>query len=190
MEHQSLAIYIGQPPCVAHDLLSKHRSIFRKYHEWSDNIVRWGMILQEQSTVFGWREKLLGDCGRKTDKTLDNELIVNPKSVRNFPMQANAAEVLRLACCLGTERGLHIGGPIHDAVLLVAPVGEIREHVDTMRKCMMEASRVVLRGFELNVDGNPILYPERFVDKRGVGMWQSTMEILEALEREERLSVA
>jgi hypothetical protein len=105
-------------------------------------------------------------------------------------MQANAAEILRLACCLGTECGLHIGGPIHDAVLLVAPISEIREHVETMRKCMTEASRVVLNGFELKVDGEPILYPNHFVDDRGVGMWNSTMQILEALEREEGLSAA
>jgi hypothetical protein len=30
--------------------------------------------------------------------------VANGRSLRNFPMQANGAEMLRLACCLGTEK--------------------------------------------------------------------------------------
>ena len=35
-------------------------------------------------------------------------------------MQGNGAELLRLACCLGTERGVEIVAPVHDAVLICA----------------------------------------------------------------------
>jgi len=37
-----------------------------------------------------------------------------------FPVQR--AEMLRLACCLGTENGIRICAPIHDAVLITAMV--------------------------------------------------------------------
>jgi hypothetical protein len=60
-------------------------------------------------TVFGWPVRV-GDRS-------------NPRFLRNFPMQANGAEMLRVACCLGTERrGIEICAPIHDAVLICAPL--------------------------------------------------------------------
>ena len=64
----------------------------------------------------------------------------------NFPMQANGAEMLRLACCLATERGLAVCAPVHDAILIEAPAAEIDEHVAALQACMREASRIVLGG--------------------------------------------
>jgi hypothetical protein len=64
-------------------------------------------------------------------------------------MQANGAEMLRLACCLATERGVEVCAPIHDAVLIIAPDGEIEDSIATARAAMAEASRTVLGGFEL-----------------------------------------
>ena len=37
-----------------------------------------------------------------------------------LPAQAHGAEMLRLACCLVTERGIQLCCPIHDAVLVEA----------------------------------------------------------------------
>ena len=65
----------------------------------------------------------------------------NPRSVMNFPMQANGAEMLRLACCLATERGLAVCAPVHDAILIEAPRADIEEHVAALQACMREASR-------------------------------------------------
>ena len=53
----------------------------------------------------------------------------NPRSLRNFPMQANGAEMLRIACILGTERGIEVCAPVHDAVLIAAPVERIDAEV-------------------------------------------------------------
>jgi hypothetical protein len=36
-------------------------------------------------------------------------------------MQGNGAEMLRVACILGTERGVRINAPVHDALLAEAP---------------------------------------------------------------------
>ena len=61
-----------------------------------------------------------------------------------FPMEANGAEMLRLACCLTTERGIRVCVPVHDAILIEAPAAEINEHVAALQACMREASRIVL----------------------------------------------
>jgi DNA polymerase I len=67
-------------------------------------------------------------------------------------MQAHGAEMLRLACCLATERGVEVCAPVHDALLIAAPIGEIETAVAVTREAMAEASRVVLNGFEVRTD--------------------------------------
>jgi DNA polymerase-1 len=53
--------------------------------------------------------------------------------LRNYPCQANGAEMLRLACCLGTERGIEICAPVHDAVLIFAPIDRLEADVARMQ---------------------------------------------------------
>ena len=91
MEADTLARRIGQPPIVARDLLRAHRETFSKFWRWSDAAVDHAMLTGALHTVFGWHVHV----GENP----------NPRSLRNFPMQANGAEMLRLACCLATERG-------------------------------------------------------------------------------------
>ena len=104
----------------------------------------------------------------------------NPRSAMNFPMQANGAEMLRLACCLATERGLRVCAPVHDAILVEAPLGEIEEHVAALRGCMRDASRVVLGGFELGSEAKLVRWPDRYADKRGEVMWATVKRLLDA----------
>jgi hypothetical protein len=93
-------------------------------------------------------------------------------------MQANGAEMLRLACCLATERRILICAPVHDAVLVEAAESEIEAVVEATQAVMVEASRVVLEGFELRSDAKIVRHPERYSDPRDVVMWQTVMDIL------------
>ena len=96
----------------------------------------------------------------------------NPRSLRNFPMQANGAEMLRIACCLATERGVEVCCPIHDAVLICAPLKRLDEDIARTRAAMVEASQAVLNGFELETDAHIVRYPARYMDARGKTMWE------------------
>ena len=107
---------------------------------------------------------------------------VNPRTLLNFPMQANGAEMLRLACCLATERGIQVCAPIHDAVLICAPLERLEADVAAMREAMAEASRVVLDGFELGTDAELVRWPDRYMDPRGAVMWETVMGLLDDLE--------
>jgi hypothetical protein len=93
MEADGLASRIGQPPIVAHDLLRAHHEAYRTFWRWSDAAVDHAMLHGSLHTVFGWHVHV----GEKP----------NPRSLRNFPMQANGAEMLRLACIFATERGIN-----------------------------------------------------------------------------------
>ena len=67
--------------------------------------------------------------------------------------------MLRLACCLATERGIEVCAPVHDAILICAPIERIEEVVAAMRAAMNEASRAVLDGFEIRTDAHVVRLP-------------------------------
>jgi DNA polymerase I len=115
--------------------------------------------------VFGWRVNVPPDA--------------NSRSLRNFPMQANGAEMLRLACCLGTEQGIEVCAPVHDAVLICAPLDRLEADIVRMQDAMREASRIVLDGFELGTDAKTVIYPDRYMDERGTVMWERVMKLID-----------
>ena len=130
----------------------------------------YAMLNGSLHTVFGWHVKV--------------PPISNPRSLSNFPMQANGAEMLRLACCLATERGIEVCAPVHDAVLICAPLDRLEADVEQMQEAMREASRIVLNGFELGTDAKIIHYPDRYMDERGTLMWDRVMKLI--AEHQER----
>src|SRR5215831_7630010 len=168
MGEQSLAYRIGRPPIEARELLRKHHETYRRFWEWSDRVVTHAMVMNRIHTVFGW--------------PLHVSREPNERSLRNFPMQANGAEMLRLACCLATERGTRVCMPVHDAILIEADVANIDEIVEATQSAMAEASGVVLNGFELRSDVKVIQQNERYSDKRGETMWDRVMNLLSEAE--------
>ena len=178
MEAESLALRIGQPTIVARDLLRAHHETYPTFWGWSDAAVDHAMLHGSLHTVFGWHVHV----GENS----------NPRSLRNFPMQANGAEMLRLACCLATESGIEVCAPVHDAVLICAPLDRLDSDIAKMRSIMAEASRIVLNGFELCTDcpdeydehGKPNEYPHviryarRYMDARGAVMWDRVHHLI------------
>ena len=169
MEAQSLALRIGQPPIVARDLLRAHRQTYPRFWQWSDAAIDQAMLHGAIHTVFGWPVHV-GDRA-------------NSRSLRNFPMQANGAEMLRVACCLATERGVEVCAPVHDAVLICAPIQRLEGDIAAMQSAMSEASRAVLAGFEISTDVKIIKWPDRYEDERGRVMWARVCDLVASAER-------
>ena len=163
-----LAQRIGQPPIRARELLRLHRETYRVFWRWSDSAANHAMLTGSLHTVFGW--------------TIHVSAVANERSLRNFPMQANGAEMLRLACCLATEQGIEVCAPVHDAVLICAPLDRLEADITKMQDIMREASRVVLNGFELGTDATVVRHPDRYMDERGTVMWQRVMQLMNRLE--------
>jgi hypothetical protein len=103
-------------------------------------------------------------------------------TIRNFLMQANGAEILRLACCNVLDAGVKVCAPVHDAILIEAPIDELASAITTTQKEMGEASKIVLDGFELRTDAERWDYPERYSEQRGTETWNRVMTLLERCE--------
>jgi DNA polymerase-1 len=166
MEAEGLAVRIGRSTIVARDLLRAHRETYRQFWNWSDAAVNHAMLAGSLHTVFGWHIHV----GEN----------VNPRSLRNYPMQGNGAEMMRIAACLAIEAGIEVCAPVHDAFLICAPVDRLEIDIERMRDCMARASRAVLAGFELRTEAKPVLYPDRYMDVRGVVMWDRVTRLLQA----------
>ncbi len=138
MGERSLAIAIGKSEAHARELLRLHRQTYPTFWRWSEAAVNHAMLHGWLQTVFGWRVHVGPEA--------------NPRSLANFPMQANGAEMLRLACCLATERGIAVCAPVHDALLVEARADGIERAVDDCQAAMREASEIVLSGFALRTE--------------------------------------
>jgi DNA polymerase I len=165
MGAETLGQRIGQPPIRARQLLHLHRETYRVFWGWSDGVVDHAMLTGAVHTAFGWRLRISANT--------------NDRSLRNFPMQANGAEMLRLACCLATEQGIEVCAPVHDAILICAPSDVLEEHVMRTQAAMAQASRIVLNGFELGSDVKLVHHPGRYMDERGVVMWDRATKLIE-----------
>ena len=96
-------------------------------------------------------------------------------------MQANGAEMLRLACCFATERGIRVCAPVHDALLIEAPLDDLESAVATTQGAMEDASRLVLAGFSLRADASLVRSPDRYADPRGQRMWDTVWKVVAEL---------
>ena len=83
----------------------------------------------------------------------------------------------RLACCFAVEKGIEIVAPVHDALVLVAPLDQLKEHVAVTRDCMEKASRAVLGGFALRTEVKIVRYPHHYSDPRGTRMWNEVWNL-------------
>jgi hypothetical protein len=161
-----IARRLNVQPCLGRQLLRMHQETFRTFWQWSDAVEAQGILTGQLQTVFGW--------------TVHVGPGANPRSLRNFPMQGNGAEMLRLACCLATERGIRVCAPVHDALLVEGAADEIETVVADTQEVMQQASELVLPGFSLRTEAKIVRYPDRYTDPRGKRMWDTVWGLLQA----------
>lgn len=147
-------------------LLQKHRETYRKFWAWAENNKDRGLLGLKLETCFGWPIRVTsGD--------------VKANTFLNWPMQAHGAEMMRIACILAVERGIKLCAPIHDALLIEAPMDQIDSEVVRLKECMAEASEAVLGdGKVCRVDADIVRYPGRYMDEHGQEMWDQIMGLL------------
>ncbi len=164
----SLAQRINQPVARARQLLALHRQTYRTFWAWSDATQDEAILNGKLWTTFGWEIRVKGQ--------------VNARSLRNFPMQGNGAEMLRIACIFLTEAGIRVCAPVHDAVLIELPLAGLEQGITKAQGLMRQASSAVLGDFELGSDAKIICYPDRYMDERGQVMWDTVMSLIQKIK--------
>jgi hypothetical protein len=171
MQAETLAARLSVSTFQAHEMLSLHRELFAQYWRWSDDWVQHALQTGIMRTAFGW-----------TCRTGITEF--NERSIRNWPVQATGADIFRIACILAARHGIEVVAPIHDAVLIEAPIERIEADVALMREIMRRASRIVLNAdaagtHELRTDYEIVRYPDHYSDQRGADIYDGVMDLLQ-----------
>jgi DNA polymerase-1 len=165
MGARTLAFRTNTSIIEAESLLRLLARTYPVFTEWQNKSVDVALLRGYMNTVFGWKLHVTGST--------------RPTALRNFPMQSHGAEMLRIACCLATERGVSVCAPVHDALLIEAPLDQIDDAVATTRGVMAEAAAAVLGpGVWIDTDVDIVRYPDRYSDPRGQVMWDRVMVLL------------
>jgi DNA polymerase-1 len=163
----SLAKGLDRHPLIASAIIEKHRATYPRFWKWRDNMVLSAMLERKMETVFGWPLYLSSSPNQKT--------------LYNFPMQSNGAEMLRLAAWRLCEAGIIPNMLIHDGILLEVHGDEqVKQAIDIMTA----AGRDVCDGLEIGVDVDQRLENgARYRDKRPVAkkMWETMMLALQEI---------
>lgn len=162
MREESFARRASIPLPKAREIFRMHHVIFRVYWEWINAFMDQGQLLGKVATRYGW------NYDTKNAKA---------GTLQNFPMQAHGADILRLAICLCQENGIRVVAPVHDAILIEAPAGEIESHIEKAAWLMEEAARYVI-AFPIRTDAKIFRHPDHYTDKRGAIMWDAVWEVM------------
>jgi DNA polymerase I len=172
MSYLGLAARLGVSQFEAYEMLNQHKGLFVQYWRWSEDWTQAALQSGKMWTALGW-----------THRTGVVEF--NTRSIQNWPIQSTGSEVLRVACIMATRRGIRLLAPVHDAVLIEAPIDRIEADVALMQEIMRRASRVVLgcatdgQPHEIRTEAKIISYPNRYTDKRGMEVWEKVLELLD-----------
>jgi DNA polymerase family A len=165
---RSLALRTGISMYEACEILARLRARFHAFESYVQRVTDHAGITLGVSTVLGW--------------TMQCPPGINPRTVRNFPIQSTASEILHVACALAERRGVEIVAPVHDAIMAEGPADRADEIAAALDQAMRDAGTVVLRGYELPTDKQVIQPGEHFFDKRGKEMWDTIAKLLVKLE--------
>jgi DNA polymerase I len=152
----------------ANEILARLRARFRGFEAYAQSAVDHAGLELEIGTPFSWYMQ----CPPG----------INPRTVRNFPIQSTASEILHVACILAERRGIQIVAPIHDAFVAETDLDCVDEASAALDRVMRDASKIVLHGYELPTDYQIIRPGERYFDNRGVEMWNTVERLLAKLE--------
>jgi DNA polymerase-1 len=164
----SLARGLDRHPLIASHIIETHKRTYPTFWAWRDNAVKMAMLERRIESEGGWQ--------------LHVTTSPNQRTLFNFPMQSNGAEMLRLATWDMCKAGIVPVMLIHDGILLEETDEEKLEHA---KEIMRDAGRTVCHGFEIGVDvaQGPLRNGARYMDKRPVAqkMWATMMDVLQTV---------
>jgi hypothetical protein len=162
---QSIARATRRPVRLIQGIIDEFWTRCPRAERWLESYVD-GLFLTDRAwTKFGW--------------TIHRHPLTKATSAANFPVQGNAAEMMRWASCLGYENGVPLCCPIHDAFLCEGRIEDEERVVSTLSACMERASAVVLGGPIVRAQPVVFRHPERFADKKGWRAWSWIMRAVD-----------
>ena len=167
---RSLAERTGITLAEAAEILARLRARFSRFEDFTRATRDYAGLHLELSNPFGW----IMQCPSG----------INPRLLRNYPMQASGSAILQAACILADRRGIKLVAPVHDALMAEAPLDQIEDVSQSLDQLMGDAAAVVLKGYRLPTDQQIVRPGERYYDDRGEAMWNTVLRLVAELEEQ------
>ncbi len=174
-----MAARINRTEKEAAGLLRAHADMYATYWAWNRDSIDAATLSGKIETPLGWtmevgdlRQTSLVDGEWEADGTRETTL-------QNWPMQATAGDILRVACIAMADEGFKIVFPLHDAVLVEVDVADVEEASSRISYLMEEAARSVL-GQGIPVDVDVVMPGENLRTEKGNAMWEIVRKALKA----------
>jgi hypothetical protein len=135
MSVPSLARGLDRHSLIASEIIQRHKRRYPKFWKWRDDMVTAAMFDRRIESSFGWPMYITHSPNKRT--------------LYNFPMQSDGAEMLRLATVRLVEAGIVPIMLIHDGILFEETDPEKIAHA---MEIMRSAGRDVCDGFPVGVD--------------------------------------
>jgi hypothetical protein len=166
---RALSLRTGLSLYQSYEILARLRAQYRVFEAFAKSVADHAGLELELRTPLGW----VMQCPPG----------INPRTVRNFPMQSTAAEILHVGLILAERRNIPIIATVHDAMMAECDLDQVDDVSAALDRAMRDAASVVLRGYELPTDKQIVRPGERFFDKNGAEMWSTVSNVLAKLER-------
>ena len=147
MGREAVAAQLKTDTGQAAALLKKFKQLFHVYYDYINSRMNTLHRDLRIETVYGCSRHL-----SKYKRTTAN-------SWRNYPIQANGAEILRAAIHALHKNNIKVCATIHDAVLIEVPIPEHKKQLQLARNLMTDAAIEIIGG-RIETDYN-------FIDERG-----------------------
>jgi hypothetical protein len=160
----SLARGLNRHPLIAAEIISRHKRRYPAFWRGREEAVQNALLERQIENSFGW--------------ALQISVSPNVRTLYNFPMQSDGAEMIREAAVRLCEVGMVPIMLIHDGILF-EETDPCR--IEEAREIMCAVGRLVCNGLEMGVDADPPLGGgARYRDKRPVAqkMWATIMDAL------------
>ena len=115
-------------------MLASYRHAYPVLIQWQHDTVVQAQFDQRIVSPLGWPMAVHAGTKRRT--------------LLNYPEQAGGADCMRLAAIAATEAGIRIVAIVHDAFWITAPLPELDDAIETMKRLMVRASNVITGGLD------------------------------------------
>lgn len=147
------------------ELITAHKNTYQDYWKWVKDIT----YEYKQETPLMTNDGWVLFC--------DNRVIT---SVRNFPVQANAAAITRKAIVRCWEMGLKVMCGLHDAIYVISENPTLDE--DYLKETMLWATEQILKEEEnkttMRIDSKVVSHEETWIEEKGQKDWDKLKEFL------------
>jgi DNA polymerase I len=133
-----VAAQTGKSLRWAAEVLAAWKHAYPKFMEWQHNTVTQALFDRKIVSPLGFPMAVHGNTPKRT--------------LMNYMHQASGADMMMLGAIAAREAGIQVCAPIHDAFVAMAPLSELADAMETVRRIMLRASAVVTGGLEIPVE--------------------------------------